>query len=154
MRLPSLANICAASVAAALVLLPVGSAGATTPQLPHCTYSVKKSQSFASVKKHGVPVSVTCDAEADVSSLLQLNGKPADDWDERYRLVQDPPTSRHVTTHVVPGQAATTRVYLTKNAAKFLGHYKRPKLTVLLGVQPEGKKYFQSIDNGKRIVLV
>ena len=152
MRLPSIAR--AASVAAALLLLPVGSVGATTPQLPHCTYSVKKNQSFASVKKHGVPVSVTCDADADASSLLMLKGKAADDWDDRYRLVQDPPTSRHVTTHVAAGQTATTRVYLTKNAAKFLSHYKRPKLTVLLGVQPEGKKYFQSIDSGKPIVLV
>jgi hypothetical protein len=152
MRFPSIA--CAASVAAALLLIPVGGAGATTPQLPHCTYSVKKNQSFASVKKHGIPVSVTCEADAEVSSMTLMKGKPADDWDERYRNVQDPPMCKPQPTHVSAGQAATTRVYLTKNAAKFLGRYKRPKLTVLLGIKPEGKKYFQSIDNGEPIVLV
>jgi hypothetical protein len=88
-----------------------------------------------------------------VSSILLLTGKPDRDWDKKYINVQNPPVSQPHATSVTPGQPATTKVTLTKNAAKFLSHYKRPRVMVLLGVKHPGKNFYDSIDSGKPVVL-
>jgi hypothetical protein len=38
--------------------------------------------------------------------------------------------------------------------AKFLRHYKRTKLKVLLGLQAPGQNYYSSIDSGKIFTVV
>jgi len=139
--------------AAALALSGSALAADASPAPAHCDYSVKKTVSFATAKRKGIPVTVTCDGPARVSSIFMLTGKPERDWDDRYRNVRNPPESVPHPTDVTAGQAAITRVTLTRNAASFLSHYPRPRVRVLLGVQPPGKKYFSSVDSGKLVTL-
>jgi hypothetical protein len=63
-----------------------------------------------------------------------------------------PGIARPQITQVDDSGSATTRVYLTNKAARFLGRYNRPRLRLLLG-EDIGKGIYQSIDSGKVIVL-
>ena len=103
------------------------------------------------MKKHGITVAVTCDTAIKVSALVDMLGKPEKDWEDMH-------------PHGIPGIAlapitpvddsghATTRVGITKKAARFLGRYNRPRLRLLLG-EDIGKGIYQSVDSGKVIVL-
>ena len=139
--------------AAAALLVPVSMAGADT--LPKdavkCTYKVPHSFPLKTVRTKGLPVRVTCNGDAQVSSLVDMTGKLDQDWDDAHNH-NIPGIALPEDTKVKAGVETVTRVRITKPAAKFLSRYHRPKLRVLLGeLMPDG--YYQSVDNGKRVTL-
>jgi hypothetical protein len=140
-------------IAAGALLVPVSPAGADT--LPKdavkCTYKVPKSYPLSSMTRKGLPVSVTCEGDATVSSLVDMTGKLDQDWDDAHNH-NIPGIALPEDTKVRAGVAAVTHVKITKAAAKFLRRNHRPQLRVLLGeLMPDG--YYQSVDSGKRVVL-
>ena len=139
--------------AAGVLLVPVSLAGADT--LPKdavkCSYGVPHSYSLAAVKRKGLPVRVTCEGDATVSSLVDMLGKPENDWEDAHPH-GIPGIALPEDTKVSAGVAADTHVRITGKAAKFLSRYNHPRLRVLLGeLMPDG--YYQSVDSGKRVVL-
>ena len=137
----------------AALLVPVSVAGADTlpKDAPKCTYKVPTSVPLSSMTKKGLAVRVTCDADATVSSLVDMTGKLDQDWDDMHNGYI-PGIARPEDTKVKAGVPAVTHVRVTKSAAKFLRRYHRPRLRVMLGVlMPRG--YYQSIDNGRHVVL-
>jgi hypothetical protein len=139
--------------AAGVLLVPVSMAGADTlpKDAPKCTYKLPKSYPLSSMTKKGLPVSVTCDADATVSSLVDMIGKPSKDWDHAHNH-NIPGIALPEDTKVKAGVEGVTHVKITKSAAKFLKRYHRPQLRVLLGeLMPDG--YYQSVDSGKHVTL-
>jgi hypothetical protein len=138
--------------AAAALLVPVSIAGADLPKdAVKCEYKVPHSFPLKAMRTKGLPVRVTCQGDTTVSSLVDMTGKLDQDWDDAHNGFI-PGIAVPEKTEVKAGVEAVTRVRVTKAAAKFLGHYHRPKLRVMLGeLMPKG--YYQSIDNGKRVTL-
>jgi hypothetical protein len=138
--------------AAAALLIPAGAGADTLPKdAVKCTYTVPRSYPLAAVKRKGLPVTVTCEGDATVSSLVDMLGKPAQDWDDAHPH-GIPGIALPEDTKVSANKPAVTHVRITKKAAKFLSRYHRPRLRVLVGeLMPEG--YYTSIDSGKRVVL-
>jgi hypothetical protein len=86
-----------------------------------------------------------------VSSLVDMTGKARHDWDNAHHH-NIPGIALPEDTKVRAGVPAVTNARITKSAARFLNRYPRPRLRVLLGeLVPRG--YYQSIDNGKHVVL-
>jgi hypothetical protein len=142
------------TIAAAVALaVPAGATAlASPPPLPaKCTYKVEKSYSLTSVKRHGIPVAVTCDKAIKVSALVDMLGKPEKDWEDMHPH-GIPGIAIAPITPVGDSGSATTRVRITTKAARFLGRYQHPRLRLLLG-EDIGKGIYQSVDSGKVIVL-
>jgi hypothetical protein len=137
---------------AAVLLVPVSALGAADQ--PHCTYTVKKRQRLRTVKRHGLPVKVRCDAQAKVSALLTIKSRKQDNrWADLHNH-GIPGISRPGATPVEPGVKATTRTRLTREAARFFRHYRKTRIKVLLGTKVPGEKYYRSLDSGKVFTLV
>jgi hypothetical protein len=137
---------------AAVLLVPVPALGAAA--LPHCSYSVKKRQRVRTVTRHGLKVRVRCDAATKVSALLDIKSRKQD---RRWADLHNhgiPGISRPGITPVEAGVRATTRTRLTREFARFLRHYRKTRIKVLLGAQVPGQKYYQSLDSGKVVTLV
>ena len=151
-----MARICKTSAllaCAAALAIPAAAASADVlpKDAPKCQYTIPHSIPLSVIAHNGLPVRVTCDADATVSSLVDLVGKVGRDWDDAHHH-NIPGIALPEDTKVKAGVPAVTRVRITKQAAKFLSRYNGPRIRVLPGeLMPDG--YYQSVDSGKRIVL-
>ena len=150
-----MALICKSSAllacAAALAIPAAASADVLPKDAPKCQYTIARSIPLSVIAHKGLPVHATCDADATVSSLVDLVGKVGRDWDDAHHH-NIPGIALPEDTKVKARVPAVTRVRITKQAAKFLSRYNGPRIRVLPGeLMPDG--YYQSVDSGKRIVL-
>jgi hypothetical protein len=128
---------------------------ADDPPPPHCTYSVPKSVRLAKLVRPGMPVKVTCESTTKVSPLLvfKFGTKQKRKWDDIHNG-GIPGIDKSGIFDAPQGQTITARARLWRPVKKFLKHYRKTKLKVLLGTAVPGKPYYQSIDSGKVFTVV
>jgi len=144
----------AAALAVLAVAVPAAQAGDfPANENPHCTYEVPKKMRLKPALSKGIPVDVTCDGPAEISSILLIESRKQDEkWVDLHN-------------HGVPGisnsdiltfdAAATKSLRVDILPKKFFRRYAKTKFRVLLGVARDpGKPWHTSVDSGKVITVV
>jgi len=144
----------AAALAVLAVAVPAAQAGDfPANENPHCTYEVPKKMRLKPALSKGIPVDVTCDGPAEISSILLIESRKQDEkWVDLHN-------------HGVPGisnsdiltfdAAATKSLRVSIIPKKFFRRYAKTKFRVLLGVARDpGKPWHTSVDSGKVITVV
>jgi hypothetical protein len=120
---------------------------------PHCTYEVPEKMRLKPALAKGVPVDITCDGPAEVSSILTIESrKQRDRWVDLHNHGVPGISNSDILTFTEAG-TRTLRVNILPK--KFFRRYAKTKFRVLLGVKRDPERpYHTSVDSGRILTVV